>query len=178
MADERVLDMPELDVGDITGLESIYVDTGSGDARLILFTIRSWLKTQLEDMIECVFSAGSSTLIGAFHDIQVPFDAKVLEWAIVGDATGSVVVDVYQCTHAQYDAGSTHPVSSDKITASDPPTITAAKKGQNASVTTWSDLVEGSWIRFIVTSADSPPTMENVTVSLRVKRKFASGDSP
>jgi len=178
MADERLLDMTELDVGDITGVEYLYVDTGAGDGKVSIDTFRNWLKSQNEDTIEAVFKGGVSSLVGAFIDLQVPYDCDVLQWAIVGDATGSIVVDVYQCTHAQYDGGSTHPVSGDKITASDPPTISSAKKGQNTNVTTWSRLTGGNWMRFIVASADSPPDMENVTVSLKVRRNYATGNSP
>jgi hypothetical protein len=59
------------------------------------------------------------------------------EVVMVADQTGSIVVDLWKCTYAQFDAGVTHPVVGDSIVASAPPTITTSTKSDDATLTGW-----------------------------------------
>jgi hypothetical protein len=43
--------------------------------------------------------------------LVVPFVCTIVEARLLANASGSVVLDVFKCTYAQFDAGATHPVS-------------------------------------------------------------------
>jgi hypothetical protein len=69
---------------------------------------------------------------------------------MLSDTTTISVVDIMRTTYALFDAGSTHPVIADKITASLPPTINPSLYKTNVtSVATWSaSLTNGNVIAF------------------------------
>ena len=82
---------------------------------------------------------------------------------MLADASGSIVVDVWKDTYANFP-----PTDADSITASAPPTISAATKSQDSTLTGWTTAIAaGSILRFNV---DSAATVTRVTVSLKVTR--------
>lgn len=95
----------------------------------------------------------------------VPFDGTITQATLLADQSGSIVVDVWKCTYSQFDAGSTHPVSGDKITASAPPTISTATKSQDSTLTGWTtSFAAGDVFAFNVNSAS---TIQRATLSLK-----------
>jgi hypothetical protein len=99
---------------------------------------------------------------------EVPFAMTVTEWTILGDQSGSIVLDLRKCTYAQFDAGSTHPVSGDSIVASAPPLISGATKNQSTTLTGWTtSWSAGDIIELYVTSA---ATLTQAAVSIRGTR--------
>jgi hypothetical protein len=106
---------------------------------------------------------------GAYVDLYVDFAFTISQVTMLADQTGSVVTDIYVCTEAQYDAGATHPVAGDKITASAPPTITTATKSQDSTLSGWTTSISaGRVIRAIITG--SPTSVTQVTTSLKIAR--------
>jgi hypothetical protein len=100
---------------------------------------------------------------GIKGDIEVPFDCEIQAVTLLADQSGSIVVDIWVAPYADYP-----PTDADSITAAAPPTITAAVKSQDATLTDWTvALTEGDILRFNV---DSVATVERVTVSLKVTR--------
>ncbi len=95
----------------------------------------------------------------------VPFDGTITQASLVADQSGSIVVDVWKCTYAQFDAGSTHPVSGDKITASAPPTITTATKSQDSTLTGWTTAFAAGDI--FALNVNSATTIQRATLSLK-----------
>lgn len=128
----------------------------------------TWAKNW--SMIQASLGAGDGTTVitaGAKADIVIPFDCTIDQVTLLSDVSGSVVVDIYKTTYSSYDAGSTHPVSSDKITSSTPPTISSATKSQDSTLTGWTtSLSQGDVIRLQVTG--SPASITRVTVAIRV----------
>jgi len=121
----------------------------------------------LIDTIEFVIDGGGATITtGSKGYIEVPFACTITRSTLLADQSGSVVVDIFKCTYAQFDAGSTHPVSGDKITASAPPTISSASKAQDSTLTGWTTaILAGDILAFNVNSVT---TIQRVTVSLKV----------
>ncbi len=80
--------------------------------------------------------------------VTVPYNCTITGFYMLADTTGTTVIDVMRCTFTQFDAGSTHPVIADHITASLPPTITSNKTNVT-SVGTWSaSLTNGNVLAF------------------------------
>lgn len=116
------------------------------------------------DTIQFIIDGGSSAITtGVKGDIRVPFDCVVQSWEIVADASGSIVVDIWMDTYANFP-----PTIGDTITGSEKPTLSSAVKNQDLTLSTFTTtLTRGKWLRYNV---DSATTVTRVTVSLNVKR--------
>lgn len=118
--------------------------------------------------IAVVFDGGGTTIAsGTKIDVLVDKACTITQVAMIADQLGSIVCDIYACSYTNYDAGSTHPVAGDKITASAPPTITSATKSKDSTLTGWTTSVAADTVlRFIITG--SPANIQRLTVDLKV----------
>lgn len=116
--------------------------------------------------IVVVFDGGGSVLSTGVQSPN-PYlleDLTVEGWTLLADQSGSVVIDIWHDTYANYP-----PTVADTITASDKPTITTATKGQDLAPTGWTtSLNAGSSLRFNI---DSVTTIESVTLTLHCYRR-------
>jgi hypothetical protein len=169
MADSTLAALSAIVTGNIAGTELLYTDDGASDLKMTTAQVRDWLKTQFTDNLEFVCDGGGSALTAKNYGyIEVPYSCTIKTATLLGDASGSVVVDIYKCTYANFAPG-THPVSGDKITASAPPTISSAFKSQDSTLTGWTTtLTAGDILAFTITG--SPATITRVTASLKVQR--------
>ena len=120
--------------------------------------------------LEFIIDGGGSVITsGNKGYLQIPFNCVINQSTLTATPSGSLVVDIYKCTYAQFDGSSTHPVAGDKITASAPPTLSSATKAQDSTLTGWTTtLSAGDILEFIVTGSPSGVTL--ATVSLKVTR--------
>ena len=82
---------------------------------------------------------------------------------LLADQSGSVVVDIWRDTFANYP-----PTDAESITASAVPTIVSANKSEDTTLTGWTTaLAAGDTLYYNV---DSASTIQWVLVSLRVTR--------
>lgn len=108
--------------------------------------------------------AGVPLAPGASTWKEVKTGFTITRATLLAMQSGSVVIDLYKCTYAQWDAGVTHPVAGDKITASAPPTISSATKSQDSTLTGWTTTVDAGDILYgIVISAT---TITHVSLDL------------
>lgn len=116
------------------------------------------------DAIEFVIDGGGSVITtGVKGYLEIPWDCTVNSSTLLADQSGSIVVDVWVDTYANYP-----PLDADSITASAPPTISTAVKSQDTTLTGWTlSLSQGDIIGFNV---DSITTIERVTLSLKVDK--------
>lgn len=114
-------------------------------------------------LIFVIEGAGAAIETGVKGDLVVPFACTVLDWTLLGDQAGSIVVDVWKDTLANFP-----PVAGGSITASAPPTLDAEESAQSATLTGWTtQIAAGEILRFNVDSAD---TVERVTLALKVRK--------
>lgn len=105
--------------------------------------------------------AGSALTTGIKGDLFVPVACTILSVTMLADQSGSIVVDVWKDTYANYP-----PTVADTITAAAKPTISTATKSQDTTLTGWTTAVSaGDTIRFNV---DSITTITRLTLSLKV----------
>lgn len=125
---------------------------------------RTVRKSALTATIACVLDGGGAAIaVGTKVYLEVPFACTITGWTIIADQSGSIVVDVWKDVYANYP-----PTVADTIAGSEKPTISAATKGQDLSLTTWTlPVAAGDIIAFNV---DSCTTITRATVSLRVAR--------
>ncbi len=125
----------------ITGQQSGGIAPGPG--------VSAVLDAQLEVTID---GNGSTITTGAKKVYaRIPWNFTIDGWEIVGDQSGSIVLDIWYDTYANFP-----PTIADTITASAKPTVTTAIKATSSTLTAWTvDLVEGRYLEINVDSVTS-----------------------
>lgn len=104
---------------------------------------------------------GSVITTGVKDDQYVDFAGKILGWTILGDQSGSIVIDIWRDSYANYP-----PVLADSIVASAKPTISGAIKAQSSALTGWNTSFNaGDSFRINV---DSVTSLLRATLTLKV----------
>jgi len=118
---------------------------------------------------------GSAITTGMKGYAEVPYAGTLTQVDAIADRSGSIVVNLWKCSYAQFDAGATHPVIGDKITASTPPTISSGSKSTDSTLASWTTaLSAGDVLAFNV---DSVTTIQRVTLLLKYGAGSATGPS-
>ncbi len=92
-----------------------------------------------------------------------PFACEIEEASALADQTGSIVVDIWRDSYANFP-----PTDADSITASAPITISDDTKAQDATLTGWSKAIAaGDVLRFNV---DSVTAIERLTLTLKLRK--------
>ncbi len=117
-----------------------------------------------ETAVEFVLDGGGSVLATVIKgDLQVPFTGTITGVVLLADQTGSIVVDIWKDTLANFP-----PTVADSITASAKPTITSDTDSEDTTLTGWTtSIVQGDVLRFKV---DSATNIERCTVALKITR--------
>lgn len=104
---------------------------------------------------------GSAITTGVKGYISIPFSGTITQWDIFADQSGSIVVDVWKDTYANFP-----PTVADTIAAAAKPTLSTAQKNQDATLTGWTTTVTaGDVIGFNV---DSASTVTRVTIVIYI----------
>lgn len=113
-------------------------------------------------VIELIIDGGGVVITtGVKAYLEIPFACTITAATLLADVSGSIVVDIWKDTYANYP-----PVVGDTITAAAKPTISAATKSQNTTLTGWTtSITAGDILGFNV---DSATTVTKVTVSLKI----------
>jgi hypothetical protein len=107
--------------------------------------------------------AGQTITTGVKTSIRIPFACTITRATALADQSGSIVVDIWKDTYANYP-----PVNADSITASAPVTISTATKSEDTTLTDWTTSISaGDILRFNVDSATS---IQHLDIELRVTR--------
>jgi len=106
-------------------------------------------------------SAGAGALTtGVKAYLEVPVSATIVGWTLVADQSGSIVIDVWKDTYANFP-----PLVADTIAGSEKPTLSTAQKNQDLDLTTWTTAVTiGDILAFNI---DSITTINQATLTLR-----------
>lgn len=114
-------------------------------------------------VLEYVIDGGGAVITtGVKGDLVCEQAGTILGWTILADQSGSIVIDVWKDTYANYP-----PVVGDSITASAKPTVTTATKNQSSTLTGWTTSVTaGDIFRFNV---DSVTSHTRVIISLKIR---------
>jgi len=123
---------------------------------------------QLEEKVEGSFNFvidGDNSVIttGLKGFIEWGFAAQIMGWTIMADVVGSIVVDVWKDSYANF-----APTVADSITGTEKPTLSSAQKNQDLSLTSFSTMVaKGDIWAFNV---DSVSAIKRVTIAFRFNR--------
>jgi hypothetical protein len=96
-----------------------------------------------------------------FH--RVPYACTITGWELVGDVSGSLVIDLWKDTYANYP-----PVVGDSITGSAKPTLSSEIKAASTTLTGWTtSLAAGDYIG---ANVDSRATITSGVLTLFLTR--------
>ncbi len=153
-----------LTAGQITsgGIYLISYETGADD--VLLLNPGPGPSAGQAAALEFIIDGGGAAIgTGVKGDLEIPFACTITRASLLGDQSGSIVVDIWADTYANFP-----PTVADTITASAKPTISSATKSQDTTLTGWDTTLDaGSVLRFNV---DSCTTTTRCTVSLIVTR--------
>ena len=164
----------EADVADLAAHLADTVDAHDASAISIvdggLYFAATEVEAALQELaarrsaFEIILDGGGVTITaGVKGYLEVPFTCVVRSWRLFSTLSGSIVVDVWKDTYANFP-----PLVADTITAAAKPTLTAAVKNQDTTLTGWTaNLTVGDVLVFNV---DSATTVQRVTLSLVVER--------
>lgn len=113
--------------------------------------------------INFVIDGGGSVITAGIKGrIKVPFPARVVAWAVQGDQSGSVAVDVLRAPES---APTTY---ASLVGAGTKPNLTSQQASGLQVPTGWTSVViaTGDWLRFDVTG--SPGSVTNATICLEL----------
>ncbi len=106
---------------------------------------------------------GAAFASGIKGYVQIPFAATITAVTLLGDTTGSVVVDIWKDSFANYP-----PTSADSICASARPTISSGNKYTDSTLTGWTkSLAANDVLAFNIVSVLS---FTKLTISLTIVR--------
>lgn len=114
--------------------------------------------------LEYVIDGGGVAIVaGHKGHLEVPIDCEILQWTLVADQSGSIVIDIWKDTYANFP-----PTVADSITAAAKPTLSSQQKNQDSTLSGWTTTITtGDLLAFNV---DSATTVQRVTLSLKCRR--------
>ena len=111
--------------------------------------------------INYVIDGGGSVITtGSKGHLVIDFDCTINSWTMLGDVSGSIVVDIKRGTYANYPTTAS-------IAGTNKPTFSSVLKNQNITLTGWGStaLLAGDILEFTV---DSAVTVTRVTLDIKV----------
>jgi hypothetical protein len=115
-------------------------------------------------VIGASFDGGGAPIeVDTFCDIRVPFNCTITAVHLLADQVGSIVVDVWKDTYANFP-----PTNADSITAAAPPTLSSANRSADTTLTGWTTTITaGDVLRFNV---ESVSLIERLAVELTINK--------
>ena len=153
------------------GIDNANIDSSAAIAYSKLSLTGSIVDTDVADTadvklgtIQYVIDGGGDAITtGIKGDLEIPFACTITAATALADQTGSIVVDIWKDTYANYP-----PTDADSITAAAPVTISSATKSQDTTLTGWTvSVTAGDTLRFNV---DSVSTVTRCVISLKIKK--------
>lgn len=112
------------------------------------------------DLVIIIGDGTNAITTGVKGFLPVDFAFTIVQWTLVADASGSIVIDVWKDTYANFP-----PTVADTIAGTEKPTLSSVQKNQDTSLTTWTTSVAaGDVLGFNV---DSATTVKQVTLTIK-----------
>jgi len=144
---------------DVSGVTELFgIDSGDNEVQI---TRAGALK--LDKPIEMIIDGGGSVITTGFKGyLNVRTKVEIVGVRVLADVSGSIVIDLWVDSYANFP-----PTVADTITASAKPTLSAAQKSEDTTLTGWSKTLNKGDV--IHVEVDSAATVKNVNIGLEVK---------
>jgi hypothetical protein len=112
-------------------------------------------------IVEFGIKGGAALTTGVHKYMYINQPFLILGWTLIADQSGSMVIDVWSDTYAN-----APPTVADTIAGSEKPTLSAAQKNQDLSLSSWTFLVPGGNV--LGFNVDSAATCTFATLTLDI----------
>lgn len=172
MANTNILQLPVATQVLPTVYVPIVSGTGSGAVtqRATAQSIANQFANNLPASVEYVLDDGGVTInTGNKGYLQMPFSGQFTAVTLLGNTTGSIVIDLWKCTYSAFDGGITTPSAANSIVGGDYPTISSGTKYTLTNLSPWSSVNFDATdiLAFVVNSCTS---FTRMTISLKCTR--------
>ena len=161
MAIELIAKIAPKNDGFVGMVDADQVLGGGGAGTLPIATTPSSVKTASITII--IDGGGLVITTGIKGYLEIPFACTINRVTLLADQSGSIVIDIWKDIYDNFP-----PDNADSITAADPPTISAAQKSQDSTLTNWTTSITAGEI--LAFNVDSASTVERVTLALKVTK--------
>lgn len=117
-----------------------------------------------------VISGGGAEIATGIADgiVEIPFKCDLERIRLLPDQSGSIKIDIWKCTYAQYDAFSTHPVDGDSICGGNEPEIVSTTKFEDSTLSGYTTAFSES--DHLAFNVDSVTTITFCAVAVKLAR--------
>lgn len=119
--------------------------------------------TQTIDLVVTIGDSVNVITVGTKGFVPIDFTGTITGWTLVADASGSIVLDVWKDTYANFP-----PTDADRIAGTEKPTLTAQQKNQDLTLTTWTTALGSTDV--LGFEVESATTVKQVTLVLRITK--------
>ena len=93
--------------------------------------------------------------------VSIPFNATPASWRLLGDQSGSLVIDVWSDAYGNFP-----PTVADTIAGTEKPTLSAAQANEDTSLTTWTPTITAGDVWTFNVDSCSGVTRATLTVTI------------
>lgn len=165
------LKLSELDevttINDNDLLDTSVYDSGDYTSKKITFAnVKASVLTDVSTISTIGISIDNFTqdiTTGIKGYVTIPFNATIKAWYLTASQTGSIVIDIWKDTYANYP-----PTVADTITGSEKPTLSSSNKNNDTNLTTWTtSITSGDILAFNV---DSCSGIKQATLVIEIEK--------
>jgi len=125
------------------------------DENKLYYYVTSWqefLTTRIASIGISLDGGGEVITTGIKGFVEIPYDCILTKWTLLADQTGSIKIDIWKDTYANYP-----PTDADSITNGNEPEIVNSNKAQETNLSGWStvNISAGDILVFNVDSCSS-----------------------
>ncbi|HEX8237748.1 MAG TPA: hypothetical protein VF600_17530 [Abditibacteriaceae bacterium] len=102
---------------------------------------------------------GSPITPGIKGYLTVPFDCTITGWTLLADVNGSIVIDMWKETYANYP-----PTAANTITGASRPTLSSTQKNSSGTVSDWATTINAGDV--LAFNVESVSTVAFVSLSI------------
>ena len=110
-------------------------------------------------IIFVIDGGGSAITTGVKGYVRVPFDCTITKCTLLADQTGSIQIDIWKDTYANFP-----PTDADSICGGNEPAISSAQKYEDSTLTGWTKTISAGDI--LAFNVDSCSTITRVVITL------------
>ncbi len=148
---------------DITALSGLTGNISDGTDSVTVSSIAGATKGSVTLEVD---GSGAAITTGKKAWARMPFDATITGYELTADVSGSVVVDIWKDTFANFP-----PTVADTITAAAKPTLASAQKVSDATLSGWTTSIgAGDYLKFNI---DSATTVTKIMLTLQLDKTGA-----
>lgn len=147
-----------------TGSTFTTVNSNSASWSSVYTTVNSTSANVAKGCIGITIDGGGSAITTGYKGfISIPYAATITAATLLGDTSGTLVIDIWKDTYANYP-----PTDADSITGGNEPHLTATSKYTDSTLTGWTtSIAAGDVLAFNV---DAAATITKATLTLTVTK--------